>query len=258
MSEQALTYEDLGPRDQALIDEAGGGNQTVVSARMVKALNGNGNAAIMLSQLLFWSRQKADEDGWFYRTRKQMEKRCGLGKKAQKNAADTLSSLDLVESELRGMPAKKHYRVQLGEVITLLAGAEQDRAHGSNQDRTHGGEQDRAHGSRPIYRQENKEDIQSAHAHGEDLPPHAPSEQQVVEYGTSRAGMTEEECKKFWRHYSAIEWLDPHGRKITNWKLKLGNWDARQSKYTSSRDGSSRTSTGDGEPSRKTPELVNP
>jgi len=79
MSEQALTYKDLGPRDQALIDEAGGGNQTVVSARMVKALNGNGNAAIMLSQLLFWSRQKAGEDGWFYRTRKQMEKRCGAG-----------------------------------------------------------------------------------------------------------------------------------------------------------------------------------
>jgi len=104
----------------------------------------------------------------------------------------------------------------------------------------------------------NTGDTQSAHAHGEDLPPHAPSEQQVVEYGTSRAGMTEEECKKFWRHYSAIEWLDPHGRKITNWKLKLGNWDARQSKYTSSRDGSSQTSTGDGEPSRKTPELVNP
>ena len=158
---QTRTYDDLGPRDQALIDEAGGGNQTVVSARMVKALNGNGNAAIMMSQLLFWSRTKADEDGWFFRTRQQMEARCGLGKKAQQNAAETLSDLGLIEADLRGMPARKHYRVHLSSVISLLADAEQDRAHGSKQDRAHGSKQDRAHGSGSYYRQDTRQDTES-------------------------------------------------------------------------------------------------
>jgi hypothetical protein len=153
-------YDDLSPRDQALINEAGGGQQTVVSARMVRSLNGNGNAAILLSQLLFWSRTKADEEGWFFRTVEQMKKRCGLGKKAQKNAANTLRGLDLIETDLRGMPARKHYRVRHSEVIRLLSVSEQDRAHGSQQDRAHGSQQDRAHGSGPIYRQDTRQDTE--------------------------------------------------------------------------------------------------
>ena len=162
MPEQTLTYSDLGPRDQALIDEAGGGNQTVVSARMVKALNGNGNAAIMLSQLLFWSRTKADEDGWFYRTRQQMKTRCGLGKTAQKSAAKVLSDKNMVETDLRGMPARKHYRVRLGVVISALAGDEQDRGLVRDQDRTQGREQDRGLTRGSNYRQETKTSSNSA------------------------------------------------------------------------------------------------
>lgn len=102
-----------------------------------------------------------------------------------------------------------------------------------------------------------EKNTQSARAREEDLPPHAPTEKEVVEYGTSRAGLSEEECRKFWRHYSAVGWLDPQGRKISNWKLKLGNWDASRHRYnTSARNDSSRRPSGDGEVTRKTPELV--
>ena len=230
-SDKVKKYEDLGPRDQALIDEAGGGNQTVVSARMVRSLKGNGNAAIMLSQLLFWSRTKADEEGWFYRTRNQMETRCGLGKKAQKSAAETLSRLGLVETDLRGMPARKHYRIRLGKVISLLMASEQDRAHGSNQDRAHGVEQDRAHANGSIYRQETESNKNNAHAHEEELPPHAPSRDQVVKYGTGQVGLSEEECEKFFNHYAAVDFMDGQQRKL-NWKFKMANWKRNQGRFS--------------------------
>jgi len=123
-----MTYDDLSPRDQAFINELGGDNKTVVSAQMVSALNGNGNAAIYLSQLLWWGKRKADEDGWFFRTRDQMQERCGLGKQAQRTAEKTLKTLGLIETDKRGMPAKKHYRIHYGELISLFNGAETDLA----------------------------------------------------------------------------------------------------------------------------------
>lgn len=170
MSSDTLTYDDLDPRDQALIDEAGGGHQTVVSARMVRALNGNGNAAIMLSQLLYWSRHKADEDGWFYRTRSDMEERCGLGKTAQKSAAETLQALGFVETDLRGMPRRKHYRLHLKRIVSALArdepvrvqAREQDRGDGREQAGGHGREQDRGHGRDPNRKEQREEQGESS------------------------------------------------------------------------------------------------
>jgi len=132
-----MTYDDLSPRDQAFINELGGDNKTVVSAQMVSALNGNGNAAIYLSQLLWWGKRKADEDGWFFRTRDQMQERCGLGKQAQRTAEKTLKTLGLIETDKRGMPAKKHYRIHYGEVISLFCGSEPD-AGPTHQDKSQG------------------------------------------------------------------------------------------------------------------------
>jgi len=123
-----MTYDDLPARDQAFINELGGGNKTVVSAQMVSALNGNGNAAIYLSQLLWWGKRKADKDGWFFRTRDQMQERCGLGKQAQRTAEKTLKALGLIKTDKRGMPAKKHYQIHYGELISLFNGAEPDSA----------------------------------------------------------------------------------------------------------------------------------
>lgn len=132
-----MTYDDLGARDQALFDEAGGSDGTFVSARMVDALQGNGNAAIFLSQLMKWSKWKGDSEGWFFRTRKEMQKQCGLSDTAQRTAEKTLVSLGLVETDHRGMPAKKHYRLNISSIISLLAGDEKD-VGGSGGDKSSG------------------------------------------------------------------------------------------------------------------------
>jgi len=116
-------FEKLDAKDKAFVNELGGGNKTVVSAQLVSALSGNGNAAIYLSQLLWWGQRKANDDGWFFRTRDQMQERCGLGKQAQRTAEKILVDLDLIETDRRGMPAKKHYRIDYSKLISLFNGA---------------------------------------------------------------------------------------------------------------------------------------
>lgn len=77
----------------------------------------------------------------------------------------------------------------------------------------------------------------------DDLPPHAPSKQQVIEYGTSRTGLSEKECRKFYNHYAAVDFLDSSGRKL-KWKYKIASWDLNQSKFSGG-DGSPRRDSSD-------------
>jgi len=73
---------------------------------------------------------------------------------------------------------------------------------------------------------------QGAGAGENSLPEHAPTEKQVIEYGTNRAGMTEEQCRQFFNHYAAVDFRDQQGRAL-KWKFKLANWKANESKFTS-------------------------
>jgi hypothetical protein len=50
-----------------------------------------------------------------------MKERCGLGEQAQRTAEKTLKSMGLIDTDLRGMPAKKHYRVHYSLIISVLA-----------------------------------------------------------------------------------------------------------------------------------------
>lgn len=167
-----MLYSELGPRDQALFDEAGGGDGTFVSSRMVQALNGNGNAAIFLSQLMKWCKWKADDDGWFFRTREQMEKQSGLSDGAQRTAEKTLKSLGLIETDRRGMPAKKHYRLNIQCILSVLAGDQQDmggsggnKSPGVTQATSHGGypqeQVDGGSGGNPNYKSNTESNTQS-------------------------------------------------------------------------------------------------
>jgi len=87
------------------------------------------------------------------------------------------------------------------------------------------------------------EHTKGAGAEENDLPPHAPSEKQVIEYGTSRAGLSKKECRKFFNHYAAVDFLDSNGRKL-KWKYKIANWKLNQSKFSGG-DGSPRKDSKD-------------
>lgn len=72
---------------------------------------GSVNAALMLSQLVFWSKRSKDFDGWIYKTAKEWEEEIGLTVDEQYSARKRLRKKGLVEEHLRGVPAILHFRL---------------------------------------------------------------------------------------------------------------------------------------------------
>lgn len=74
-------------------------------------------AALMLSQMLFWTRKYIDErperDGWFWHTNKDWFKSTGLSRYELDSARSYLKESGCVEECLMGAPARMHFRIDL-------------------------------------------------------------------------------------------------------------------------------------------------
>lgn len=68
-------------------------------------------AALMLSQLVYWTNRTNNEKGWVYKTAKQWEEETGMSVKEQRNARTRLRECGLVEEALHGVPATLHFRL---------------------------------------------------------------------------------------------------------------------------------------------------
>lgn len=101
---------------------AGLGRPVVFHAELARALDSI-PAALMLSQLLYWTGKEADGDGWIYKTESEWDDELALGRSAYKNARAELVSLGLIEHARRGMPAKPYYRVDPDRLDEWWGGA---------------------------------------------------------------------------------------------------------------------------------------
>lgn len=79
--------------------------------RIFVTLTGSITAALMLSQGVYWSLRTNDEEGWFWKTQEEWVEETGLTRKEQENARKKLRDLKFWQEELRGVPAKLHYRI---------------------------------------------------------------------------------------------------------------------------------------------------
>lgn len=83
-----------------------------------KKITGSTVAALMLSQAWYWSKRTSDENGWFYKTIAEWEDETGLTRSEQETARKHLK--DILEVELRGIPATLYYRVDKPKILELL------------------------------------------------------------------------------------------------------------------------------------------
>jgi hypothetical protein len=113
-------WDGLDAHARIILDGHGGEGVVAVRPSLVRALRGTGNAAILLSQLLYWSRRLSDREGWFYQTQRRLEAQTGLGADAQRTATRLLVRLGILETRLRSAPATLHYRVRLEQLADLL------------------------------------------------------------------------------------------------------------------------------------------
>jgi len=191
-------WDKLDEHTRAILDGHGGEGVVTVRPSLVRALRGNGNAAMLLSQLLFWCRRVGDGEGWFNQGQARLEAQTGLGPDAQRKAVRLLERLGVLETARRGVPARLYYCVDLRRLAALLLqdgqavsvadhDLEQEADHGPEQEADHGPQQDAGDGQRQVAghgpqhikiikenRQESKEKISPPHLQDARTPPRNP------------------------------------------------------------------------------------
>jgi len=85
-------------------------------------ITGSINSALMLSQALYWSHRTPDKNGWFYKTRDEWEEETALTRTEQENARRLLRETGFWKEELRGVPAKMHYRIDFEMLAAYMDG----------------------------------------------------------------------------------------------------------------------------------------
>jgi hypothetical protein len=88
--------------------------------RCFAALAGSALAGLMLSQAVYWSKRTRDNDGWFWKTQQEWHDETFMTRSEQETARKKLRDNGLIEEELRGLPARTHYRVCLDVIKQAL------------------------------------------------------------------------------------------------------------------------------------------
>lgn len=83
-------------------------------------LCGSVTAGLMLSQAIYWSERTEGGCGWFYKTQAQWQEEICLSRTEQDTARRILRERGFVKEELRGMPAKVFFCVDLDAVCEAL------------------------------------------------------------------------------------------------------------------------------------------
>lgn len=94
--------------------------------RVYAQIGGGAGAGVFISQLVYWHRQmttaKGEEwDGWFYKTAEQWEFETCTTRRERQNAEKILTDLNVLEIKKKGIPAKKHYRVNESVLNDLVS-----------------------------------------------------------------------------------------------------------------------------------------
>ena len=70
-------------------------------------------AALISKHSYYLATGRLTEDGWFFSTVTDLQESTTFGRKAQTSAVNNLISIGLIECELRGMPARRYFRVKM-------------------------------------------------------------------------------------------------------------------------------------------------
>lgn len=76
-----------------------------------KKPTGSTNAALLVSQMIYWSNRTTNPDGWFYKTAEEFEDETKLTRKEQLKARNILKNLGWLEEKLKGIPATLYFRL---------------------------------------------------------------------------------------------------------------------------------------------------
>lgn len=186
-------------------------------------ITGSVNAALMLSQAVYWQRRN-EEGKWWFQTREKWTDETGLTRDEQETARKKLLKLGFWKEELRGIPAKLYFQVDLEQLITAICGDPTIRVQHTQPD---GGIAPNSDEENPpaIVGKETKEETKE-----ESAPTAKPKRMAIpsieeikAECAKSKSGASLDEAEKFWHYYESNGWKV--GRNpMKSWKSSLELW----------------------------------
>ena len=81
---------------------------------------GSVKLGILWSQIYYWSDKTNDPNGWIYKTQDEIFDETGLSRKEQETARKLGGKLGILQSEVRGVPPKVNFRIDIDKTIELL------------------------------------------------------------------------------------------------------------------------------------------
>jgi hypothetical protein len=94
--------------------------------RCFAALGGSVSAGLMLSQAFYWTKRTKATGGWFWKTAEEWQEETYLTRTEQATARKQLRQLPCWQEELRGVPAKLYFRLDLDLLDELLLGLQDE------------------------------------------------------------------------------------------------------------------------------------
>lgn len=88
--------------------------------RVFVDITGSVQAAIMLSQAVYWSQRTKDADGWFYKSMTEWQEETGLTRSEQETARKQLNKTTFWESKLKGVPATLNFKINFSALFSSL------------------------------------------------------------------------------------------------------------------------------------------
>ena len=104
--------------------------------RCLAQLAGSVTSGLMLSQAVYWTDRTKDPEGWFWKTQDEWYEETMLSRKEQESARRRLREIafqgkSLWQEQLRGVPAKLYYRVDI-DILECLLRADQYAQNGQS------------------------------------------------------------------------------------------------------------------------------
>lgn len=95
--------------------------------RIFVDVGGSVNAALLLSQAVYWQQRCKQDDGFWYKTEAEWSAETGLSRKEQATARSALERVGVLSCVRKGVPAIMHYHVNedaLLEIVNRISCAE--------------------------------------------------------------------------------------------------------------------------------------
>lgn len=184
-------------------------------------LTGSINAALMLSQAVYW--QRKNEDGkWWFQTREKWTDETGLTRDEQETARKRLVKFDFWKEELRGIPAKLYFNVDVAKLAELLSSSP---SSFSSCTQPVGGNAPNSEGAIPpaIVGKETKQETKEVCGKRQKQPKMVAPSLEEVKAKCEQLNAAPVEAERFWHYYESNGWMV--GRNpMKSWKSALEGW----------------------------------